>query len=54
MRARLVGANHTLAASAGLVSEQVGTFATSDANPTAIAYSVNGRTAADGIYIRIF
>jgi hypothetical protein len=54
LRARLVGANHTLAATAGTVSQQVGTFATAAPNPTVIIYSVNGRTAADGVYIRIF
>jgi hypothetical protein len=37
-----------------MVSQQVGTFATVAPNPSVIVYSVNGRTAADGVYIRIF
>ena len=54
LRAQLVGANHTLAATASMVSQQVGSVATAAPNPTVIIYSVNGRTAADGVYIRIF
>ena len=54
LHAQLVGANHTLAATASVVSQQVGTLATAAPNPTVIIYSVNGRTAADGADIRIF
>jgi hypothetical protein len=54
LRAQLVGANHTLAATASMVSQQVGSVATTAPNPAVIIYSVNGGTAADGVYIRIF